>query len=203
MKIRNGFVSNSSSSSFILDGNKYTCVEVAIDIITQFFDNLTEEDEDDVEKLNEQRNLYIERLNNLENKDHGIFYISGDDIEIANVDGKIYAELTNHIQWELDTIGWGEEGEYYEKLGSVEWYFPQIDNKHVGSFVDDDETWVKEKYGNKWIYSCDNPDCSKHARFLVKENQVFCPSCMCDPNGNKVAFRLEKLERILDIEDDE
>ena len=201
MKIRNGFVSNSSSSSFILDSNKYTCVDVAIDMITQYIDHLKEYDDDNNEYLNKEKKLYIERLNKLEDKNHGIFYIASDDIEIAKVDDKIYVEATNHVDWELDTVGWGDEGEYYEKFENVKWFFPQIDNKHRGTFVNDSESWVKEKYDKKWIYSCDNKDCSRHTRYIVKEGQVFCPNCMTDPNGNKVAFRLEKLERILEEDD--
>jgi len=197
MKIRNGFVSNSSSSSFILDGNKYTCVDVAIDMVKTMYESWKEwDDEDHTETVK----LYTERLEKLENKNIGIFFNTSDDLEIAKINDKIYVSASNHIEWGLDYIGYGEEDEYYEKYKDTEWYLPQIDNQHIGKIVDDEEDWVQKKYGEKWIYRCDNEKCSERSRYLVKENIVFCPNCMTDPNGNKVSFRKEKFKRLLDNE---
>ena len=199
MKIRNGFVSNSSSSSFVIDANKYTCVDIAIDMIEQLLEHNLDYEYITKKEYNKLKKLYTNRLKKLKNKNVGIFIQDGDDIEIEKVGNKIYVEASNHVYWNLDSLyNEYKDDDYYDVERNTKWYFPQIDNKHLG-------TWVKqeyaEKYGKEWLYRCENPKCNNQMRYIVKDNIVFCPNCMTDPNGKVVAFRKEKLERLINKKD--
>jgi len=198
MKVRNGFVSNSSSSSFIIDGDKYTCADVAIDMISDWLEHQKEYDWIDSDEYEKLKKLYTDRLNNLEDKNVGIFIQDSDDVEIERVGNRIYVDASNHVEWNIESL-WDEykDDEYYETERHTKWYFPQVDNKYIEEFASDK---YAARYGKTWLYRCENPKCDHPMRFLVKDNQVFCPNCMHDPNGNKVSFRKEKLERLLDGE---
>ena len=89
MKIRSGFVSNSSSSSFILDANKYTCADVAKDMARTLY---SDEGYDDEIDNNERCSIVIENLDKLENKNVAIFISCCDNINICKSDNKIYVE---------------------------------------------------------------------------------------------------------------
>jgi hypothetical protein len=194
MKIRNGFVSNSSSSSFIIDGTKTTCVDVAIDMVSQMY----EEYNDDNEKL------YIERLKKLENKNIGIFIEYSDDLCIFRHGNDIHVDATYHIDWDLEYIKeYGEYVDFYDIMKGSDYYFPAIDNKIVGKLFDDeDDKELLKKYNTTetWLYKCKNPNCENKSRFIVKEKQIFCPNCLHDVDGVKVAFRKDKLKRIINNE---
>ena len=189
MKIRNGFVSNSSSSSFIIDGNKFTCVEIALKMTRVLY----EDDQD-----GDNYKIIVDNLNKLENKNTNIFIDCSDDIRIARVDNKIYIEACNHYDWDcLESIEeYGDECEYYNKMQDAKYYFPLYDNKYLGKLVDSDSR-NNTKYKNTWIYRC-------HTRYIELENGIiFCPKCLKDPDGNSVQqmFREDKLNRILKNED--
>ncbi|NPV13092.1 MAG: hypothetical protein HPY57_15100 [Ignavibacteria bacterium] len=173
MKIRKGFVSNSSSSSFIIDGNKYTCVDIAFQII----DVLVSEDNNYKEKYKKIKN----NLKKLKNKDTSILIEYCDNIYIVKKDDKIYVEASYHYEWNL--IKCEEEGEYYDIIYEEKFYFPLYDNKYLGKLANTDNS------------------CNKcHCGFLeFDDGSVFCPSCLCDPDGNpnQKLFRKEKLKRIL------
>lgn len=192
MKIRNGFVSNSSSSSFIIDGTKTTCVDVAIDMVSQMYQ--------EYDISNEK--LYIDRLKKLENKNIGIFIEYSDDLTIFKHGSDILVDATYHIDWDLEYVkNYGEDHEFYDWMNQSEYYFPAIDNKIVGKLFDDEEDSAllkKYKTTKTWLYKCDNPNCDHKTRYIIKEKQIFCPNCLHDVDGVKVAFRKDKLIRIID-----
>ena len=184
MKIRNGFVSNSSSSSFILDGTKWNCVDVAKDAI---------------ETLRckgswEERTLddWIEKLEKLPNKDTAILIEMSDNLEIYKENDKVYVEATHHIDWNFDAIGHGGEGEYVKGFQKQKIYFPQYDM--IGKLA----TNEKGLYPFMWIYKCDKCE-SRPFYFEMDDGTIYCPICKTDPNGKKVKklFRYEKLKRIV------
>ena len=192
MKTRNGFVSNSSSSSFIIDGTKTTCVDVAIDMVSQMYQ--------EYEKYNEK--LYIDRLKKLENKNIGIFIEYSDDLTIFKHGSDIIVYATYHIDWDLEYVkNYGEDHEFYDWMKQSEYYFPAIDNKIVGKLFDkeEDSALLKKYITTKtWLYKCDNPNCDHKTRYIIKEKQIICPNCLHDIDGVKVAFRKDKLIRIID-----
>lgn len=182
MKIRNGFVSNSSSSSFIIDGNKYTCVDIALIMIDVLKNDI---DKEDYEKI--KRNL-----EKLEDKNTSIFIECSDDIHIVKKGDKIYVEGSHHYYWKLNYLKQGDEGEYRDIIYEGKFYFPLYDNKYLGKIAVADYP----QYKNKWIYSCNECKC----RFLeLDDGSVFCPNCLHDPDGkpNQKIFRKNKLKRIL------
>jgi len=194
MKLRNGFVSNSSSSSFIIDGDKTTCVDVAISLFEQLNNN------DYIEP--EIYNLVISNLNNITDKNTGVFYSMNDDLIISKVGKDIIVSATNHISWDIDFItGYGEEYEYYDSQINSDFFFPDQKKQNPYKLYDNERyPGLENKYKKEWIYSCENKKCSNRTIFVTKENMIFCPNCLCDPDGNKVMFREAKLKRILDIE---
>jgi len=186
MKIRSGFVSNSSSSSFILNANKYNCVDIAKDMARTLYSD------DDYTDYNEEYLKIIENLDKLENKNTAIFLNCCDDIRIVRVGDKLYVDASNHYDWELDATYGDENDEFYDNLSSGEYYFPEYDNKILGKL----KRWDKKYNYEKIPYSC---KCGSHSYIEVENDILMCPKCSCDPNGNKVqrVFREEKLERIL------
>ena len=196
MKIRNGYVSNSSSSSFIINGTKTTCVDVAINMIPQLYDKYNDEYKDDV-------TLYIERLKKFDHNSLGIFFERSDDLIIIKHGTKIYVDATYHVDWDIEYEESGEFDNFYEYMYSSDIYFPAIDNKVVGKLFDDEtDSKLLKKYNTDriFVYKCENKECTNKSRYIVKENQIFCPNCLTDINGNKVAFRKDKLKRIIDDE---
>jgi len=184
MKIRKGFVSNSSSSSFIVDGNKYTCVDIAL----QMLETLNLQDDYTGYDISKQNLL------KLEDKNVSIFMPCCDDIHIVKKDNMIYIDASYHYDWDLDFIKQNGEGEYSDILYDAEnYYFPRYDNKYLGKLADDDD---ERRYPGKWIYNCDACYC----RLLeTTKGIIFCPNCLTDPYGKKISlfFREDKLERIL------
>ena len=187
MKIRNGFVSNSSSSSFIVNANDYTCKSIALDLIQQLYEqDAFHEDSFEIIKKN---------LEKLENENTSIFIEMADDMEISKCGDIIHIEASNHydfehIQYEIDE----DYGDYYDNQEKIKWYLPLHDNKILGTTVREPHKIYKTK---AWLYCCDI--CG--TRYLqLDSGDIFCPKCNTDPDGNKlqVLFREEKLKRIMD-----
>jgi len=183
MKIRNGFVSNSSSSSFIIDGTNVTCVDIALNMLE------TLNDENGYKNYETLKN----NLQKLEDKDLSIFISACDDIKIVKKDDKIYVDASYHYEWNFDYIDILEEGSNSDIIYSMKnFYFPSYDNKILGKLSDGENV----RYPGKWIYSCN--EC--HNRLLELENGIiFCTNCLIDPNGKNIQylFRDKKIERIL------
>jgi hypothetical protein len=66
MKIRQGFVSNSSSSSFIIDANKYSCAQVAEMMIESYFNN-------EYSAKDKNKSKMLDNLKKLEDKNTSIY----------------------------------------------------------------------------------------------------------------------------------
>jgi len=187
MKIRSGFVSNSSSSSFILDANKHTCVNIAKKMAKTMYSY------DGKPNENERYKKIIKNLNNLKDKNTSIYMDCTDDIRIVKKDDKIYVEGSYHYEWNLDNIKCGEEGAWYDIIQNGKFYFPEIDNKILGKMPD----WEQEYPYKGDTYRC---ECEAGSRFIEIDNgELMCPSCCCDPDGKKIhrLFREDKLKRIL------
>jgi len=181
MKIRNGFVSNSSSSSFIIDSKKYTCVDVALDMA----DTLRCEGA----ITDKEFKKIVKNLENIDNKNVSIIINCADDVTITKEKDKIYVEGSNHYDWSLDCIGYGEECEFSDLFEGSKWFFPEYGNKYIAPYASRES---RSKYKNATSWGC---DCG--GSFLEHENIVFCVACMKDPDGKQVGFREEKLKRIL------
>jgi len=193
MKIRNGFVSNSSSSSFIIGGNMTTCVDVAINMFTQL------KSEDYI--TNDLYEFVISNLNEVTDKNIGIFYEMADDLIISKVGDDIIVNATSHITWDIDFMKkMTEEYEYYDYQIQSKFYFPAQKNKKSYNIYNSGRfPGIANKYKNEWIYKCDNKNCNNKSIYVTAENKIFCPNCFYDPDGKEVKFRVEKLKRILDI----
>ena len=110
MKIRNGFVSNSSSSSFIIRFNKKypNTLAIAESMIKNRFDDWREykEDEDEEDKLHPlelQVCENIERLKKSDNINMPMFFRSTnyDTYIMAITDKYAYVDTCNNINWDV------------------------------------------------------------------------------------------------------
>jgi len=190
MKIRNGFVSNSSSSSFVIDASKYTCVDIALQMVKTLE---LEDDSTNKKKSKERYKTIRKNLKNLVNQNTSIFIECSDDIHIVKSDDKIYVDASYHYEWNLDYIEQGEEGEFSNIIYQGDFYFPLHNNKYLGKLASGDSY---PQYKEQWVYSCKN--C--HCRLIeLKDGLVMCPNCKKDPDGNLVQkiFREDKLKRVL------
>jgi len=194
MKIRNGFVSNSSSSSFILDANKYTCADVAKHMIEAYRDEMDNENSSKYEEM-------IERLDKLQDKNKSIYMYLYDGEQIIKDGDTIKVDATRNMDWYLDTCGWEDEGAFCELMEGHKWFMPEYENKFIGRFP----TWDEEKnlpYENKSLWRCNS--CNSNARYvMIDSGDVMCPACEKDPDGKDIPIltREDKLKRILKDED--
>ncbi|MCK9417128.1 hypothetical protein M0Q97_10780 [Candidatus Dojkabacteria bacterium] len=182
MKIRNGFVSNSSSSSFIIDGNEWTCKDVALNMVKQAYK----------EKYigKEEYKTIKQNLKKLNDVNCAIFVDMCDDLEIFKYGDNIFVDATNHLQWDIPYT-YNDDDDVYDLSKKVKWYLPLVDNKILGKFVGEDH----KSYKKDWLYRC---DCE--TKYLkLDSGDVFCPKCKTDPDGKpiKILFREQKMNRIL------
>lgn len=189
MKIRNGFVSNSSSSSFIVNGNEWTCKDVALNMIKQAYKE---------EYISKERYKTIKQnLKNLNDVNCAIFVDMCDDLEIFKHGDKIFVDATNNIAWDIPYQYDDDDDEKYSLSKNVKWYLPLVDNKILGKFPSDHH----KIYKKGWIYKC---DCG--TKYLeLDTGDIFCPKCKTDPDGNpiKILFRERKINRILNENENE
>jgi len=108
MKIRNGFVSNSSSASFIIDDDKMTTARVAKIMAKDIRNDWLEDglDEENIQFLNE----FMNNVNKLvDSYDDPIIFTFTTNYEtfIIKIDDTIYIDTCNNIHWEsFDDIDW-------------------------------------------------------------------------------------------------
>ena len=104
MKIRNGFVSNSSSSSFIISANSFESVRaLATYMIKKKIEEENYYDEDDGVEIDEynHNNIYIDRLKNVDENYPVCFPSCSYETYIKKV-GDVYLVSTcNNTDWDL------------------------------------------------------------------------------------------------------
>ena len=118
---------------------------------------------------------------------------TSDDIHICKSENKIYVEGSNHYDWDLDCIDYGDECEFSDLFYEQKFYFPEYDNKVLGKLKD----WDKNYKYKDIPYTCNK--CGAHNFIEIDNDELMCVKCYCDPDGNKIhrLFREDKLERIL------
>lgn len=186
MKVRNGFVSNSSSSSFILkfDKNKdlRTQVEEMLDSVidvydledeTQYFDTKgeLEKDFDDYdEKQSEYKRVYKEHVINdlIEALESGKLdrNLIQEDLDKLPRNHKIEYDQTNQYHYySLMHYIWGEGGKYEYNYCLAKAIIEDTDNEYYKLFVSDH--WNEDsnydgyleswlKYDNKYVFNIED-----------------------------------------------
>jgi len=104
MKIRNGFVSNSSSSSFIISTDKFKSVrELATYMLHKKIEDEEDYVSDNVIEINENNynNVYIERLNNIDENSPVCFPSCNYSTYIKMVGDVFFVSTCNNTNWEL------------------------------------------------------------------------------------------------------
>ncbi len=175
MKIRQGFVSNSSSSSFIVDTNKYTVKELAINMAKTMYEIYDSE--------------LIQKIKNMSEDILCIILDYSDDSQIVKEGNKLYVQCTYHIDdWNFDYISCHEEEEFYEKFDEK--------YKNYQSYYPEYNIFGKKCYMG--YSNCNQPDCNGET-FKIKSGEIICGKCWKDENGKypKHLGRKYKLNRIL------
>jgi len=150
MKIRNGFVSNSSSSSFIIRGGEIE--EIAISMLKTVIEDFSDWDKDWDKKSQGDIEIYDTWHDNLEialkRKDVlsgkiGIVMPSCNyDTYIVKKDDVIYISTANNHTWDIDATDVEYEEEGYDSVRQVidESFFFNVRNKLIHSKENDDST---------------------------------------------------------------
>lgn len=129
MKIKNDFVTNSSSTSFIVDEDMTTS-EVALEMIRVFC-------QDEGRLFNQLENIsWLQE--NLKTFDENILipYTTNYETWIFKREGKIYVQTCNNHPWELLKFNrkWPGEEDVYDLFYDLE--FLDIDTKQVCTYED-------------------------------------------------------------------
>lgn len=192
MKIRNGFVSNSSSSSFVIrvDENFPTVKSVAKYIISKF-ENLGYDYQDEKELLEKMPD------------DTPVEIDSGDDTYIRKFGDKIVIKTTQNVSFdELNSISIRELSEEFKKQFE---YYNEDDEYHTIEYMEDFDYYYKKfddflmlRYGiyAKKDYMDDCPYCNSNFSrcFILPDNRKIC-ECQIDKESLKIQ-RSQKIKNI-------
>ena len=208
MKIRNGFVSNSSSSSFIISNENFSSVrELAIYMIKKKIeDENYDYDEDDALKdIEENYNYkYIKALNNIDENAPVSFPSCNYDTHIKKVGNVYLVNTCNNTDWDLyeytttlDEFSKDELIKMKKKYTSSSEESRQIDaildrDYEFGSFDIDYYSLDTEVVGVETYDRCNVCD-SKNENSYLWETKKYGKICLkCNP----VYKRKDKLDKI-------
>jgi hypothetical protein len=201
MKIRNGYVSNSSSSSFVIraEGNLSTVRDVAKYIMktcSDLYGDLAEEDND--ERFSDEL-LVLNKLN----PDTPVFFnTGGDETYIRKMDDKIVLVTTQNIIFQEIRNASFSSGELDKEFFKQFDYFDEEEQEDVIH----EETWDLDYYYHKF-----NDFAILHEEGLYGYNDYIynCPLCkesftsayMLQNYGMTCECQLPKIRNILERKD--
>jgi len=201
MKIRNGFVSNSSSSSFIINGDAYANIfELTKVMIKQV-------------EYKEQIDIILDRLDKTKKDPNTpvMFYSCNYDTYISKQGDFYFIDTCNNEDWDLKGV---------TSLMSLITKDPELYNKVTGGYDEIDfekihsdlKFWnverdfmFKEQEGHNWVF-CQRKDSDGkrlcgYSTMVIINNELQCPYCFHLENGKPSRYLLykdrdKKLERI-------
>lgn len=167
MKIRNGLVSNSSTSSFIINGN---IRDISENMLNTVICDFSEWDSTDVTAGRRTSSVYKKWKTNLKkglkkkeilNGTMGIAFPSCNyDTYIIMVDNKCYIKTANNHQWEIEAPNVDDNEDEYNKIENAhkDKYFYDVRNGLIHSDTEYDSTglYCEICKGNPWAYVVDN-----------------------------------------------
>lgn len=185
MKIRNGFVSNSSSSSFIIEGGD------VIDIASRMLSCVLGEDPDwpSEEIAHRWRHNLESASRDAKVKDGSVgitFPSCNYDTYILKEDNKVYIATCNNTDWSCiqDDASWGGGGADY---GDEDECYKRVEKK---DFFDLRNGLIHscDKYPDDWnkYPKCPEPDCKGYyGQYVIMDGQKICGACYKGVLGGK------------------
>ncbi len=204
MKIRNGFVSNSSSSSFLIKlGENYPDVlAVATSMIKDRFDDWKSEDNSSFYDDGREASVYkdIERLRKHGNVNMPIFFRSTnyDTFITPLTDNYVFVDTCNNIQWKIQHISgaavYSLPDEVKVKYPEAEGYYGDIEIK-----VKRDTEYYLLEHGLMAWPTPTYTTCKKcYQEIWIIDNVEYCVDCDWDAISRGI--KLDKLKSLINME---
>ena len=173
MKIRNGFVSNSSSSSFIISNNNFESLrDLATHMIDSKYDeymNNTGRDKQYDKYRIKEHDLYLNGLKNIDKNQAITFHSCNYDTYIKKVADCYLVSTSNNEDWDLWQFTTKLTDDAKSELRILLQKYKEDDDEwcSITSLLDDDSEF----------YSFDNDYYSLDYQLLGKESYEYCPIC--------------------------
>jgi len=198
MKTRNGFVSNSSSSSFIVsDKGDFKTVQ---DVAKYIIDTIKFEWDSNYYAYNNE----LKNLLNMSNKDTPVYFNTGDETYIRKIDDKIIICTTQNVSFDkiIDNALNADEisQDFYEQFDFIDEYQENVKFEEPSDFryfypKFDDFLILKYNFLGRHSYIDNCPHCKRFSKgWLLKGGRKIC-ECQIEQ-----AIRKEKLNKIKENE---
>ena len=183
MKIRNGFVSNSSTSSFIITSDKKGYKLNIQNFILRILKD------PDISQHYNDKSTFIENIKSIKN-DSLLYNMNGkyDETEVLLTDNKIIFRSSNHYGW-YDFLSKFYEFDYNEDTFYDNW---NSDDKPKSKIYD---LTYGVAFDDIDYDRCTNSSCDSYSKKYFYSGKMYCPQCQ---NNILISLnRVSKLKKIL------
>lgn len=194
MKIRNGFVSNSSSSSFIVCNVTIATMDSQLTALFRYIDDTQEQGNKLSDNFMILKNNYSDLYANFLNGKYGLtMHTVNYDTYITYDGSEVKAETCNNLNWEnlnlTNMITESEDSDSYNKI--------YLDNRRwLNYFIDLDYINNKNNIHSADIYPSFSVTCKNcsyaHSIVFNEKLEMLCSNCLSPVSSKKIKIKKDK-----------